>query len=149
MHLIITKNFIGLEKITNWINVQLKFSFEFHFFFRRQEEMAVTCFPGALNPFCRQPICISSCSDQLALATSSSLLYIYSYSNQNLSFMTKFSPHSKSLSCMIFHPTIPGLLTTGGAPNSRVTLWAIKEKFVEKQTTFNLQRVSRIKQKTK
>lgn len=106
--------------------------------------MNSTCFPGALNPFCRQPISISSCSDQLALATSTSLLYIYSYSNQNLSFQTKFSPHSKSLSCITFHPTIPGLLTTGGAPNSRVTLWLIKEKVIEKQTTFNLQRVSKI-----
>jgi hypothetical protein len=44
---------------------------------------------------------------------------------------------------MIFHPTIPGLLTTGGAPNSRIILWLIKEKFVEKQTTFNLQKVSK------
>jgi WD40 repeat protein len=104
--------------------------------------MNSTCFPGALNPFCRQPICMSLCSDQIAMATSS-LLYIYSYSNQNLSFITKFSPHSKSLSCMIFHPTIPGLLTTGGAPNSRIILWLIKEKFVEKQTTFNLQKVSK------
>ncbi len=43
---------------------------------------------------------------------------------------------------MVFHPTIPGLLVTGGAPNSRVTLWSIKEKTIEKQTTFNLQRVS-------
>lgn len=107
--------------------------------------MNSTCFPGALNPFCRQPICTSSCSDQLALATtSSSLLYIYSYLNQNLSFQTKFTPHSKSLSCMVFHPTIPGLLATGGAPNSRVILWLIKEKTIEKQTTFNLQRVSKI-----
>jgi WD40 repeat protein len=104
--------------------------------------MISRCFPGALNPFCRQPVCISSCSDQISLATSSSLVYIYSYSNQNLLFRTKFSPHSKSLSCMVFHPTIPGLLVTGGAPNSRVTLWSIKEKTIEKQTTFNLQRVS-------
>jgi WD40 repeat protein len=104
--------------------------------------MISRCFSGALNPFCRQPICISSCSDQISLATSS-LLYIYSYSNQDLSFLTKFSPHSKSLSCMVFHPTIPGLLVTGGAPNSRITLWSIKEKTVEKQTTFNLQRVSK------
>jgi WD40 repeat protein len=107
--------------------------------------MASTCFPGALNPFCRQPIYVSSCSDQIALATSSSsLLYIYSYSNQNLSFITKFSPHSKSLSCMVFHPTISGLLATGGAPNSRVTLWSIEGKTVQKQATFNLQRVSKI-----
>jgi len=105
--------------------------------------MISTYFPGALNPFCRQTICISSCSDQIALATSSSLLYIYSYSNQNLSFITKFSPHSKSLSCMIFHPTIPSLLVTGGAPNSRVILWSIKDRTVEKQTAFNLQRVSK------
>jgi WD40 repeat protein len=105
--------------------------------------MIATCFPGALNPFCRQPICVSPCSDQISLATSSSFIYIYSYSNQTLSFLTKFTPHSKSLSCMIYHPTIPGLLTTGGAPNSRVTLWSIKGKYIEKQTTFNLQRVSR------
>jgi hypothetical protein len=44
---------------------------------------------------------------------------------------------------MIFHPTIPGLLVTGGAPNSRIILWSIKDKTVEKQTTFNLQRVSK------
>jgi len=105
--------------------------------------MISTCFPGALNPFCRQTICISLCSDQIALATSSSLLYIYSYLNQNLLFIKKFSPHSKSLSCMIFHPTIPGLLVTGGAPNSRIILWSIKDKIIEKQTTFNLQRVSK------
>ncbi|CAF1167616.1 unnamed protein product [Rotaria sordida] len=102
--------------------------------------MALTCFPGALNPFCRQPISVSLCCDQLALATSSTLLYIYSYSNQNLSFITKFSPHSKSLSCMLYHPTIPGLLATGGAPNSRVILWSIEGKTVQKQATLNLQR---------
>lgn len=104
--------------------------------------MALTCFPGVLNPFCRQPICVSSCSDQLALATSPTLLYIYSYSSQNLSFITKYSPHSKALSCMLFHPTIPGLLVTGGAPNSRVFLWSINGKTVQKQATVNLQRVS-------
>ncbi|CAF3763564.1 unnamed protein product [Rotaria socialis] len=102
--------------------------------------MALTCFPGALNPFCRQAICVSLCSDQLAVATSSTLLYIYTYSSQNLSFITKFSPHSKSLSCMLFHPTIPGLLATGGAPNSRVLLWAVEGKTVQKQATLNLQR---------
>lgn len=106
--------------------------------------MALTCFPGTLNPFCRQPICVSACSDQVVLATSTNLLYIYSYSNQNLSFITKFSPHAKSLSCMIFHPTVPGLLVTGGAPNSRVVLWSIQGKAIQKQATFNLQRVSDI-----
>ncbi|CAF4873882.1 unnamed protein product [Rotaria sp. Silwood1] len=102
--------------------------------------MASICFPGALNPFCRQSISVSLCSDQLALATSSNLVYIYSYSNQNLSFITKFSPHSKSLSCMLYHPTIPDLLTTGGAPNSRVLLWSIEGKTVQKKATVNLQR---------
>jgi WD40 repeat protein len=116
--------------------------FEFYFF-ENTNEMASTCFPGVLNPFCRQSICISTCSDQIALATSSSLLYLYSFSNQNLSFVTKFSPHSKSLSCMVFHPTIPGLLVTGGAPNSRVILWSIEGKTIQKQAAFNLQRVSR------
>lgn len=104
--------------------------------------MLATCFPGALNPFARPPICISPCTDQLSLATSTPLLYLYSYANQTLSFITKFIPHSKSLSCAAFHPTIPGLLTTGGAPNSRVTLWMIQEKTVEKKSTFTLQRVS-------
>ncbi len=124
----------------DWCYVETDF---FEFQFLKERKMISTCFPGALNPFCRQTICISSCSDQIALATSSSLLYIYSYTNQNLLFIKKFSPHSKSLSCMIFHPTIPGLLVTGGAPNSRIILWSIKDKTVEKQTTFNLQRVSK------
>ena len=107
--------------------------------------MAVTCFPGALNPFCRQSLSVSLCSDQIALATSPNLVYIYLYSNRNLSFMTKFAPYSKSLSCMLFHPTIPSLLITGGAPNSRVILWSINGKTVKKQAAFNLQRVSKIR----
>ncbi|CAF4258016.1 unnamed protein product, partial [Adineta steineri] len=102
--------------------------------------MASTCFPGVLNPFCRQSICVSTCSDQIALATSSSLVYLYTFSNQNLVFSTKFSPHSKSLSCMVYHPTIPGLLITGGAPNSRIILWSIEGKTIQKQASFNLQR---------
>ena len=105
-------------------------------------DMALSCFPGAVNPFCRQPICVSSCSDQVALASSPSLLYLYSYSHPNFLFTTKFSPHSKALSCMVFHPTIPGLLVTGGAPNSRVNLWFIQRSTVEKRATFQLQRVS-------
>lgn len=100
------------------------------------------CFPGALNPFCRQSICLSTCSDQVALATSSSLVYLYSYTNQKLVFQNKFTPHSKALSCMLFHPTIAGLLVTGGTPNSRVNLWSIQEKTISKQSTFTLQRVS-------
>lgn len=107
--------------------------------------MATTCFPGSLNPFCRQAICISPCSDQIALATSSSLLYLYSHSNQNLVFQSKFLPHSKSLSCMTYHPTIPGLLITGGAPNSRVIFWSIDGKQVQKKATLNLQRVSEMR----
>ncbi|CAF0792052.1 unnamed protein product [Adineta ricciae] len=102
--------------------------------------MTSICFPGVLNPFCRQTICISPCSDHVALATSSSLVYLYSFSNQALSFLTKYSPHSKSLSCMVFHPTIYGLLVTGGAPNSRVILWSIHEKTIQKRAAFNLQR---------
>ena len=104
--------------------------------------MALTCFPGAVNPFCRQSICVSPCSDQVALASSPCLLYLYSCSNPNFSFTTKFSPHSKALSCMAFHPTLPGLLVTGGAPNSRVNLWSIQGNTVEKRATFHLQRVS-------
>ena len=106
--------------------------------------MAFSCFPDALNPFCRQSICISPCCDQIALATSSNLLYIYSLTNQTLSFITKFSPHPKWLSCIFYHPTIPYLLTTGGAPNSRVSLWSTDGKVIRKQATFTLQRVSRI-----
>jgi WD40 repeat protein len=142
MHLIIFKNIISLERTTNQRAIVVKQFSEISFF--KRKAMALTCFPGALNPFCRQSICISSCSDQLALATSTSLVYIYSFSNQTLSFITKFSPHSKSLSCMIFHPTKSGLLVTGGAPNSRIILWSIEGKTIQKQAAFNLQRVSKI-----
>ena len=117
---------------------------ELHIFIEKHKNrMTSICFPGVLNPFCRQTICLSPCSDHVALATSSSLVYLYSFSNQALSFLTKYSPHSKSLSCMVFHPTIPGLLVTGAAPNSRVILWSIDEKTIQKRAAFNLQRVSK------
>jgi len=125
---------------------QFKRNFSFFFKFRNKvfsTSMNSICFPGALNPFCRQSICLSSCSDQVALGTSSSLVYLYSYTDQKLIFQTKFTPHSKVLSCMTFHPTNAGLLVTGGTPNSRINLWSIQEKTISKKSTFTLQRVSR------